>query len=110
MTKVEAENKLKQILKSIQSKDKKFFLNQLKQINKKIDKLDKFMKNVLDGIKLTFTFSIDKKVFKEILKQIRGNAHVTSEEPEGTYDVLNKYGYDLVERAREQKNRSCDWT
>ena len=53
--------------------------------------------------KILKAFSIDKKVFKEILKQIRGNAHVTSEEPEGTYDVLNKYGYDLVERAREQK-------
>lgn len=53
--------------------------------------------------KILKAFSIDKKAFKEILKQIRGNAHVTSEEPEGTYDVLNKYGYDLVERAREQK-------
>lgn len=53
--------------------------------------------------KILKAFGMDKKNFKEILKEIRGNAHVTSEEPEGTYDVLNKYGYDLVERAREQK-------
>lgn len=48
-------------------------------------------------------FSINKKNFMEVLKEIRGNMHVTSEEPEETYDVLNKYGYDLVERARAHK-------
>jgi ATP-dependent Clp protease ATP-binding subunit ClpB len=35
--------------------------------------------------------------------QVRGNARVTSPDPEGTYDALNKYGVDLVERAREGK-------
>ncbi|HEX6337217.1 MAG TPA: ATP-dependent chaperone ClpB [Jiangellaceae bacterium] len=35
--------------------------------------------------------------------QVRGNAKVTSPDPEGTYDALNKYGVDLVERAREGK-------
>ncbi len=37
------------------------------------------------------------------LKKIRGNQRVTSDDPEGTYDVLKKYGSDLVEMARQQK-------
>ncbi len=37
------------------------------------------------------------------LKKIRGNSKVTNENPEGTYDVLKKYGQDLVEMAREHK-------
>lgn len=49
------------------------------------------------------SFAVNKKDFMAVVKEIRGNMRVTSEEPEGTYDVLNKYGYDLVERAREQK-------
>ena len=48
-------------------------------------------------------FAISKKDFLDIVKEMRGNRHVTSEEPEATYDVLNKYGYDLVERARAHK-------
>ncbi len=39
---------------------------------------------------------------KELLK-VRGNTRVTNDNPENTYDVLNKYGQDLVERARQQK-------
>ena len=35
--------------------------------------------------------------------RVRGNQRVTSDNPEATYDTLNKYGSDLVERAREQK-------
>lgn len=53
--------------------------------------------------KLLKAYGISKKLFMAVLTEIRGNTHVTSEEPEGTYDVLNKYGYDLVERAKEQK-------
>lgn len=53
--------------------------------------------------KLLKAYGIAKKSFMAVLTEIRGNTHVTSEEPEGTYDVLNKYGYDLVERAKEQK-------
>ncbi|ADZ83760.1 ATP-dependent chaperone ClpB [Cellulosilyticum lentocellum] len=53
--------------------------------------------------KLLKAYGIAKKPFMVVLTEIRGNTHVTSEEPEGTYDVLNKYGYDLVERAKEQK-------
>ncbi|MDD3141083.1 MAG: AAA family ATPase, partial [Lachnospiraceae bacterium] len=39
----------------------------------------------------------------QILSTVRGNQRVTTDNPEATYDTLNKYGYDLVERAREQK-------
>lgn len=53
--------------------------------------------------KILTAFAINKKDFMTVVKEMRGNMRVTSEEPEGTYDVLNKYGYDLVERAREQK-------
>lgn len=53
--------------------------------------------------KILSAFAVNKKDFMAVVKEIRGNMHVTSEEPEGTYDVLNKYGYDLVERAREHK-------
>lgn len=53
--------------------------------------------------KILTSFAVNKKDFMAVVKEMRGNMRVTSEEPEGTYDVLNKYGYDLVERAREQK-------
>ena len=46
---------------------------------------------------------LKKKQFLEELKKIRGNKRVTSENPEDTYDVLNKYGQDLVALAREHK-------
>ena len=39
----------------------------------------------------------------QALSTVRGNQRVTSDNPEATYDTLNKYGYDLVERARDQK-------
>ena len=48
-------------------------------------------------------YNITKDEFMKQLKTVRGNARVTSENPENTYDVLNKYGYDLVERARSKK-------
>ncbi len=48
-------------------------------------------------------FSIDKTKFLEVLAQVRGNQRVTSDNPESTYDVLAKYGQDLVELARKQK-------
>ena len=48
-------------------------------------------------------YGIDKKSFLEKLRSVRGNARVTSQNPESTYDVLNKYGHDLVKEAREQK-------
>ncbi len=48
-------------------------------------------------------FSIDKNKFLSVLSGVRGNQRVTSDHPEDTYDVLKKYGQELVELARQQK-------
>ena len=48
-------------------------------------------------------FSVTKDAFLEALMKVRGNQRVTTENPEETYDVLSKYGQDLVERARAGK-------
>ena len=48
-------------------------------------------------------FGINRESFLQVLSTVRGNQRVTSDNPEATYDTLNKYGQDLVERAREQK-------
>ena len=53
--------------------------------------------------KLFTDFAIDKDTFLSALADIRGASRVTSDEPEGTYDVLKKYGTDLVEQARQNK-------
>ena len=47
--------------------------------------------------------SISKQSILSALKDVRGNTRVTSENPEETYDVLNKYGQDLVELAKQNK-------
>ena len=49
------------------------------------------------------TFKIDKNSFLKVLSEVRGNTRVTTDNPEGTYDVLKKYGTDLTEMARKQK-------
>ncbi len=46
---------------------------------------------------------ITREKFLQALSTVRGNQRVTTDNPEATYDTLNKYGYDLVEKAREQK-------
>ena len=46
---------------------------------------------------------VTREGFLQALSTVRGNQRVTSDNPEATYDTLNKYGQDLVERAREQK-------
>ena len=48
-------------------------------------------------------YNITKNAFLKVLSEVRGNTRVTSDNPESTYDVLNKYGQDLVELARAQK-------
>ena len=48
-------------------------------------------------------FGITKERFLQALSTVRGNQRVTSDNPEATYDTLEKYGYDMVERARDQK-------
>ena len=48
-------------------------------------------------------YSISRDSFLQALSTVRGNQRVVSDNPEATYDTLEKYGYDLVERARDQK-------
>ncbi|PKM40759.1 MAG: ATP-dependent chaperone ClpB [Firmicutes bacterium HGW-Firmicutes-9] len=66
------------------------FLGLLKKANEPIKKL--LARN-----------EVTEKAFLEQLKVVRGNRPVTTDNPENTYDVLNKYGQDLVELARNQK-------
>ena len=61
------------------------------------DAMDKNLKEVLKP------FSVTKEGFLEALMKVRGNQRVTDQNPEETYDVLAKYGQDLVERARAGK-------
>lgn len=66
------------------------FLSILKQPNKEIKILLK-------------KYSITRDGFLQALSTVRGNQKITNDNPEDTYDTLNKYGYDLVERAKQQK-------
>ncbi|HML68224.1 MAG TPA: ATP-dependent chaperone ClpB [Clostridia bacterium] len=62
------------------------------------------MKKANDALKKFFTRNnVTEKAFVEQLKIVRGNKSVTTDNPEGTYDVLTKYGQDLVELAKNQK-------
>ena len=49
------------------------------------------------------TFNITEKEFYKVLMDVRGNQRVTNQNPEDTYNVLEKYGQDLVELARNNK-------
>ena len=62
-----------------------------------LDKPSKDIKELLGD------YNITKDKYLKALMEVRGNARVTSDSPEDTYDVLNKYGVDLVEQARKQK-------
>ena len=66
------------------------FLSLIKQPNREVKAIFK-------------EFNITRERFLQVLSTVRGNQRVTSDNPEATYDTLNKYGSDLVERAREQK-------
>ena len=48
-------------------------------------------------------YGITRERFLQRLSTVRGNQRVTSDNPEATYDTLEKYGYDMVERAKDQK-------
>ena len=62
------------------------------------------IKNADSSISNLFkNYGINSESFLKVLSSVRGNQKVVSDNPEATYDTLNKYGYDLVERAREQK-------
>mgnify|MGYP003291759390 FL=1 len=62
------------------------------------------LKNESPSMKQFFReYGITRERFLQALSTVRGNQRVVSDNPEATYDTLNKYGYDLVERARDQK-------
>ena len=48
-------------------------------------------------------YDLTRESFLKALSEVRGNVRVTSDNPEATYDTLEKYGYEMVERARQQK-------
>ena len=66
------------------------FLSMVKQPNRAVKELFKL-------------YNITREGFLQALSTVRGNQRVVSDNPGATYDTLSKYGYDLVERAREQK-------
>ncbi len=66
------------------------FLSMLKNASKEVQELFR-------------TFGITRERFLQVLATVRGNQQVMTDNPEATYDTLEKYGYDLVERARNQK-------
>ena len=53
--------------------------------------------------KLFQAYGITRERFLQVLSTVRGNQKVVSDNPEATYETLEKYGYDLVERAKQQK-------
>ena len=62
------------------------------------------LRNPNQGMKALFQeYGITRERFLQALSTVRGNQRVTSDNPEATYDTLNKYGQDLVEKARNQK-------
>ena len=66
------------------------FLSMMRQPNRAVKELFKL-------------YNITREGFLQALSTVRGNQRVVSDNPEATYDTLTKYGYDLVERARDQK-------
>ncbi len=84
-----AENEAKQMGDSYVSVEH-LFLSMLKQPNREVKALFN-------------DFRINREDFLKALQTVRGNQKVMSDNPEATYDTLEKYGYDLVERAKDQK-------
>ncbi len=62
-----------------------------------LEKMNKAVKGLVMG------YGINRNKFLQVLAAVRGTKRVESDNPEATYDSLNKYGYNLVERARDQK-------
>ena len=62
-----------------------------------LEKMNKAVKGLIMG------YGITRNRFLEVLAGVRGTRKIESDNPEATYDTLSKYGYNLVERAREQK-------
>ena len=89
MTLMDAENESKQMGDSYISVEH-MFLAMIKKANKTV-------RGILQK------YGIDRDKFLQALVTVRGNQKVETDNPEATYDSLSKYGYDLVERARQQK-------
>ncbi len=62
-----------------------------------VDKADSDVKELLKS------WGVDRNAFLKELAEIRGNHKVDSDDPESSYEAMEKFGYDLVERARQQK-------
>ena len=62
-----------------------------------VDKADSDVKELLKG------WGVSRNAFLKELAEIRGNHKVDSDDPESSYEAMEKFGYDLVERARQQK-------
>ncbi len=62
-----------------------------------LEKMNKAVKGLIMG------YGINRNKFLQVLAAVRGSKKVESDNPEATYDALNKFGCDLVERARQQK-------
>ena len=86
---VDAENEAKQLGDEYVSVEH-LFLSMIKEPNKEIAQIFK-------------EYGITRERFLQALSTVRGNQRVTSDNPEATYDTLEKYGQDLVEKARNQK-------
>ncbi len=86
---INAENEAKQMGDSYVSVEH-LFLSMLKQPNREVKALFN-------------EFRINREDFLKALQTVRGNQKVVNDNPEATYDTLEKYGYDLVTRAKEQK-------
>lgn len=84
-----AENEAKQMGDAYVSVEH-LFLSMIKQPNRAVKQLFE-------------DFRINREDFLKALQSVRGNQKVVSDNPEATYDTLEKYGYDLVARARDQK-------
>ena len=68
-----------------------------RELSAPVEKPDSDIKGIVKS------FGVDKNALLKALQDIRGNQRVTSQNPEETYDVLKKYGQDLVELARQNK-------
>ncbi len=86
---ITAENQSKKIVDDYVSVEH-LFLSMLDHPNKEVAEIFK-------------EYGITKERFLTALSTVRGNVKVTSDNPEGTYDALNKYGQDLVQKAKSQK-------
>ena len=106
-------------LPKVSGNTQEFFSNDLNKILINVEDIAKGMKDEYVSVEHIFLgllkyqdktireifakYNINEQSFLNVLSEVRGSVQVTSDDPEETYDSLNKYGYDLVERAKERK-------